>query len=384
MCAQPCRLPYKLVNQDEKILDEGFLLSTRDLCTLSHLPFLVKSGVSSFKIEGRMKSPMYVATVTRIYRKYIDLAIKYNNKQISSYVLDEKDMQDLMQVFNRGNFSDGHFLDKPNKNLVFKDKPNNMGIYLGNVINYNQNKGHITLKLKNDVSVGDSIAFENETSKYTISELMRKSKNLKSASCDMTVTIGRMKGNIHVNDKIYKITDKELSNYALSTYSKEFVKTPLDCTIEIHKNSPIVVEVVCNKFNVSINYTYNYIPEKSQNSPISKENVIKQFSKTSNTCFEFANININLDDNLFIPTSILNTVRREALSCIENEIIKSFKRISSSTLDNVILSFDNKTQPPQKAILLNILDTSYNYNDLVKVDKIYIPIKYLIFIFICQ
>lgn len=101
-CAQSCRLPYELVvNSNKEIcMDKGYLLSTRDLCGLNFIPDLIKIGVSSLKIEGRMKTPEYVATVTRIYRKYIDLAYS-NNK----FVVDEQDQKDLLQVFNRGVFS---------------------------------------------------------------------------------------------------------------------------------------------------------------------------------------------------------------------------------------------------------------------------------------
>lgn len=117
-CAQTCRLPYKLLeektynkvilNSDgssqikhESIynkLDKGYLLSTRDLCSLEYIPQLIKAGVTSFKIEGRMKSPEYVATVTRIYRNYIDMSLS----NTSGYKIDEADIKDLMQVFNRG------------------------------------------------------------------------------------------------------------------------------------------------------------------------------------------------------------------------------------------------------------------------------------------
>lgn len=111
-CAQPCRLPYKLVSKGtytSKVTDtpfesisngNGYLLSTRDLCGLEFIPDLINSGVMCFKIEGRMKSPEYVATVTRIYRKYIDLALSDK-----PYVIDEIDKKELMQVFNRGGFS---------------------------------------------------------------------------------------------------------------------------------------------------------------------------------------------------------------------------------------------------------------------------------------
>ncbi len=78
----------------------GYLLSTRDLCGLEFIPDLINSGVMCFKIEGRMKSPEYVATVTRIYRKYIDLALSDK-----PYVIDEIDKKELIQVFNRGGFS---------------------------------------------------------------------------------------------------------------------------------------------------------------------------------------------------------------------------------------------------------------------------------------
>ena len=82
-----------------------------------------------------MKSPEYVATVTKIYRKYIDLAMSNE-----PYIIDPNDKKELLQVFNRGMFSSGHFSNTPNKNLVFKDKPNHMGLFLGTVQKYNKNK----------------------------------------------------------------------------------------------------------------------------------------------------------------------------------------------------------------------------------------------------
>ncbi len=95
-CAGPCRLPYALLENDKKI-NSGYLLSTKDLCGLDYIPFLINAGVSCFKIEGRMKSPEYVAIVTRIYRKYIDLAL--SNEE---YIIDENDKKELLQAFNRG------------------------------------------------------------------------------------------------------------------------------------------------------------------------------------------------------------------------------------------------------------------------------------------
>ena len=112
-CAQPCRLPYELL-ENNSVIDKGYLLSPRDLCGLEYLPQLVNAGITCLKIEGRMKTPEYVATVTKIYRKYLDIISSGQN-----YIIDEKDKNDLLQVFNRGGFSDGHLNAETNIKLVF-------------------------------------------------------------------------------------------------------------------------------------------------------------------------------------------------------------------------------------------------------------------------
>ncbi len=98
-CAGTCRLPYTLL-KDGREQEKGYLLSSKDVCTLDIIPELINSGVKSFKIEGRMKSKEYVGIVTSIYRKYIDLV-----ENGEEYIVDEKDREKLMQIFNRGGFS---------------------------------------------------------------------------------------------------------------------------------------------------------------------------------------------------------------------------------------------------------------------------------------
>ena len=201
-CAQPCRLPYTLLENKEKEIDSGYLLSPRDLCGLEYLPQLIKAGVTSFKIEGRMKKPEYVATVTRIYRKYIDTVI--NDK---FFEINPQDKKDLLQVFNRGGSSSGHLASSENRNLIFKKKPNNMGLFLGTVSNFNNNKGYVTLKLNESLSIGDKICVQtpSEEANYTISELMINKKNSPSANIGDIVTVGRIKGNIKTGNTVYKI-----------------------------------------------------------------------------------------------------------------------------------------------------------------------------------
>ena len=357
-----------------------YLLSPRDLCGLEFIPELIKAGVTSLKIEGRMKSPEYVATVTRIYRKYIDLA--YDNSK--TYVIDEPDKQDLLQVFNRGGFSSGHLSNQKNDKLVFEKRQNNMGIYLGKISKNNPSKGIITCKLENSVDLGDSISFENENTKYTISELMNKNgQNIKTASSLDLVSFGRMKGNIKVGDEIYKINSKTLLEQAKLSYSKEFIKQDLICNIKINSGKEIFVEVLCHNFSKSISFSYNYIPGPAQNQPLTEEKVISQFSKTLDTPFSFIEFNIDLDDNLFLPVSILNEIRRIAIDKIENAIILDFKRqyLEHNKNDNetktiTYNNFTNNNKNTKISLLLNILNKDFDYTLLNNIDRLYIPLKY--------
>ena len=414
-CAQPCRLPYELISSktcysstnsfskaSTSIIDKGYLLSPRDLCGLDFLPELSKIGVSCLKIEGRMKTPEYVATVTRIYRKYLDnckgkngtdpKCPKGKNGTDPKLPYLDKDKHDLLQVFNRGGFSTGHFSSIPNKHFVYPDKSNNMGIFLGKVSNFNIAKGYVSFTTADDLSIGDKIGIENkkhETSLYTISELMVNGKNSPHVSSGNKVTIGRMKGNIFVGNTIYKMFDKNLTATAISTLNKENRKTNINCRMIVKKNFPIEFTVF-NDYGISVKITSNIIPEPAINLPITKGRLIEQISKTNNTPFQFKNIEIDLDDGLYIQgISNINELRRVAIKQYEEKLVNSFKRIlpqenhNFSNINNLQIGITKTSivekHPSKKvSILLNLLNTNFNYTLLKNVDNIYIPFKYFI------
>lgn len=462
-CAQPCRLPYKLFstnNQKQKLnqnksdtnnsincnnndndnnsnncnnnsnynnhnncnnnsndicLDSGYLLSPRDLCGLNYIPQLINAGVSCLKIEGRMKSPEYVATVTKIYRKYIDLA--YSQKD---YIIDQNDIDELMQVFNRGGFSSANFESTPNRNYVFKEKPNNIGIYIGNVSKLNKEKGLVRLTLKNDVQIGDKISFEKEEHKYTISELMCNNNNLREANTGDTVVIGRMKGNLHLGDKVYKLTDAVKSKKIDEFIQKENKKIPLSAHIIVKKGVPLSLEVTsCDKedgnyFSMSAKSVIDILPIDAITNPISEDRIKEQLCKTTNSQFEFKYIKVDLDDNTYVPKiSYINQLRRECLEKLEEQAIQRFSRnkknivlssINSNINDNaqnnsnksiiiqnnlcknniiqnnsdISVTGSNITNNENSKIclLLNELDLDYDYSKISNVDNIYVPLKY--------
>lgn len=392
LCAQPCRLPYELVNSKNEKISSGFLLSPRDLCALDYLPALVRSGIDCFKIEGRLKTPTYVATVTRIYRKYIDFIIEHlelSDEEIVALMHKElekindvtslSDKEELLQSFNRGGFSNGHLATEPNKNLVFKGKSNNEGIFLGKVFKFNANKGHVSFELENSLSIGDRIRIGDDL--YTVSELMVDNKNFKSLPKSKKVTIGRMKGDVKVNSKIYKMESKALNEAVSPTFSqdKEFKKIPLHAEVRILKDKPVKLTVIgLEGFYEGLEYsiTSEFVPEPAINMPLSKEKIVSMVSKTGNTEFEFTNIKIELDDGLFIPKiSILNDMRRTALSNLEQLVLKKYNFDIVPKLPEQVSSIKaNKT--PKLAMLLNIINLEYNYLNLENIDAFYIPFRF--------
>ena len=383
-CAQPCRMPYNLLENNSKI-DTGYLLSTRDLCGLDYIPKLIKAGVSCLKIEGRMKNPEYVATVTKIYRKYIDLA-----SSEKPYEILEQDKKDLAQVFNRGMFSSGHLDNKPNENLIYKEKPGNQGLSLGKDQKINNNKGYISLKLKEPIGIGDTVSFENEDSIYTISELMENGKNITKTKRGQIVTIGRMKGNIKLGDLVYKMSSKALNTVAKESYKIENRKIKLNCKVSIKKNNPLSISITsansidCYK-DLKLNVILDIKPEEAKNKPLTKEAVVSQISKTSSTPYSFEKIEIDLDENLFLPkVSSLNELRRQVLEKVTyyalDKIHRKYKNIK--TFDKTLNLLPNSlksnisTNMPHISVLFNELNKDYDYSKLKKIDLIYIPLKY--------
>lgn len=385
--------------EDNKKINSGYLLSTRDLCSLDYIPSFIESGVKCLKIEGRMKSPEYVAMVTKIYKKYINLALSNE-----PYEVNKEDRKALMQVFNRGMSSSGHLENEPNKNLVFKEKPSNMGLFLGTVQNYNKNKGLITVKLKEPIHIGDTISLEKEEGSYTVSELMENKKNIIETKVGQIVTLGRMKGNISCQDKIYKMSSKKLSTLAKESYQKENRQIPLNCKIIIKKEQPISITITpANSIalykDLKITYTAKDFPIEAKNKPLEKQTVITQIAKTASTPYQFKNIKVELEDNVFIPKlSILNELRRNALTQVEDYAISSCCRNPSKVSekqnqkttsyvlkDEILTSMRNyvkndtnrKVNPSKISVLLNDLPLTFDYGDLSKdITNIYIPLKF--------
>ena len=158
-CAQPCRLPYKSFDEDGRLVKTfQHPLSPKDLCLIDHIGELAEAGVASLKIEGRMKSPEYVAIVTSIYRKYLD---QFYEK--GSYIVTAEDREALEQIFNRGGFTEGYFYENPGKELMAGEIPKHRGIKIGKVVKKVQGSSLIDVKLYHKLSIGDGVEIQGRT-----------------------------------------------------------------------------------------------------------------------------------------------------------------------------------------------------------------------------
>lgn len=125
-CAQPCRLPYDVLENGREISGEvtNYPLSLKDMCTIEHIPDLIEAGIDSFKIEGRMKKPEYAAGVTSIYRKYIDM---YYKKGRDGYRVSKEDMKMLESLYIRSEIQDGYYFRHNGKEMITRGAPGYSG-----------------------------------------------------------------------------------------------------------------------------------------------------------------------------------------------------------------------------------------------------------------
>ena len=308
-CAQPCRLPYKLVDANGKNFLENsageYILSPKDFNTLEILPKILQTGVNSLKIEGRMKRPEYVATVVKVYRDAIDGVISTDSQK------------KLAQIFNR-DFTTAYLEKNQGKNFISDKRPNNRGVLVGRVTKIAENK--ITLKTSEKISAGDQIEiwvkvggrvtftvenFSNDGDFYTI-----ETKNLRG---------------VKIHDRAFKIFDKNLDDEAKKYFNGEYQrKIFVDAQVTAKLNQPLTLTFTDIDGN-SATASTDFIVEIAKNRPLTEEILKKQIGRLGNSAFELRNLTAEIDENVMVPISELNEVRRKVTDALE------LQRLNQST-----------------------------------------------------
>ena len=274
-CAQPCRLPY--TDENGKT---GYFLSPKDMCGIERLPELIEAGVASLKIEGRMKSPEYVATVTKIYRKYIDMYYKEGRCNVS-----EEDKKTLMQIFNRGGFSEGYLGGLPKGGLLSGDIPKNSGIYMGKVIG-RKDRNLIETKLSFEPDMGDVIEIRGKN--FTGGVI-----TYKEAKGNGNFLIGDIKEEIEKGSDIYRISSAVLMEKARESYRKSLRKRPIGMEFTAHIGEK--PELIAYDEEHEVKVAGDDIYERAEKVPTTREVIEHQLKKTGDTPFEVEYLSISAD-----------------------------------------------------------------------------------------
>ncbi len=345
MCAQPCRLPYNLIDINGRTGNEprrskagagktqdgrsttakrpGYLLSPKDICSLDYLGEIVASGVRSLKIEGRMKSPEYVATVVRIYRKYLDIALEQLvNGAGTRLVVDEKDRHELLQIFNRGGFSSGYLKGKSGSDMMTYEKPNNSGVFLGTALSYDSRQQTVSIRLEDKLSVGDGVEIwtgGSDSPGGIVNFIRTGGQSVKTAPKGNLAEIGYFRGRIDPERKLYKTTDAELNKTARESFTRRNVKRiAIKGDVSFKSGKPLTL-IVYDSDGHKESSEGTVLPEAAVSRPLTEERLREQISKTGSTPFLFSDLTVDMDEGLTIPVSEINEVRRQALDGLYNK-----------------------------------------------------------------
>lgn len=379
MCAQPCRLKYSIVKGDNPgKLFNGYILSPKDLCSVNNLDSIVNSGVKSLKIEGRMKRPEYVAVVVRVYRKYIDMLTKGENLDIS-----KEDYNDLIQIFNRGGFTSGYLFNKAGSNMMCFEKPNNWGVYIGKIKEYHHKKKHAVITLENNLKVGDGIEFWDRNNGYgiAVTKILMKDVPIDEAKCGDTVSIIIPK-EINSGVKVYKTSSIDLLNKARESYKESKLKVEIEGEIELRYNKPITFRIF-DEQNNKVEVIGDTVSEKAINRPLTKARVLEQLNKLGDKPFIFKNLIINLDEDISVPISEINRIRREVIDRLS--ILRATSVLANIDVNEARIkakkALNREKASKQANTKLSVFLSNISiYKDInINVNRYYLPItEYLI------
>ena len=367
-CAQPCRLPYvnikgryegnngveaaeNMKKSSAGIIGTSYKLSPKDLCTVDFLGELIDCDIASLKIEGRMKSPEYVALVVSIYRKYIDMYMREGFYKVAD---DDRCM--LKQIFNRGGFTEGYFHENPGEKLMSGGLSKHQGVKIGSVVKRSpvRSKGdlvEIVLSKGESISLGDGIEIRNDDMPGNIVTYIKELPQMCRSEGEKHLIIGDIRGSVRTGDAVYKITDRALMEKAALSYMLD--KDGNELTVKRsavsmkfaarigaravltvsekpkdkgEQTGSVKIEELDNDV-IEVSVESECMTEAAVNRPVTAERIRAQLAKTGGSIFFADEIYVNTDSNISIPMSAINAMRREALAMLTERKREQGRRI---------------------------------------------------------
>lgn len=322
-CAQTCRMPFKVTKDGKTISkeEEKYVLSPKDICTLNIIPDLIEAGIDSFKIEGRMKKPEYTAMVAHLYRKYVDLYLNLGREQYDIYIKSHKkefdeDVRRLMDLYNRGGFTEGYYNSHNGRNMMANKRPNHSGVLVGEVVSVKGNNAAI--KLKEDVNGQDIL--EIRSGEESIYEFTLKDSSGKGS---VIRTNFMVKAPVKVGNLVYRTRNDKLLQEIQEHYLKDAMKEKIEGKFIGKLGQEMSLTFCCKDNEVTVK---GDVVEPAMKQPMTKEKISQQLNKMNSTSFVINELELDIDDQIFIPVVKLNELRREATGKLVEKIVSTYRR----------------------------------------------------------
>lgn len=325
-CAQACRLPYDLIVDGEQkpMGDVAYLLSPKDLAAIDLMPELIEAGVTSFKIEGRLKSPEYVANVVSKYRKAIDRYFDGDNTPPS-----EEEMRELQQSFSRG-FTHGFLEGTNNKKLVDGTFPKSRGVYVGRVEKILRDG--VVCKIEAPLKRGDGIVFDagdptKQEEGGRIYDLRRKGVKIDGEAGEgwiVDIVPGRSDVDlrkVHVGDRIWKTNDPALDKRLRQTFETEkpYRVFPVHVKAVGHAGGLLTTVWTDVQKGTTVQVDSEMELEIAKKRPMDYALLEEQFGRLGGTVYQLEKLDVDLQGDVIVPMRELNNIRRRAVELLAGE-----------------------------------------------------------------
>lgn len=318
MCAQPCRLTYELVDRSGTVLSTvagDHLLSPKDLSTIEILPELIASGVTSFKIEGRMKSPEYVGLVVSTYRKALDRALQ----DPENYVVSQDELDVLTEAFSRG-FSTAYMEKIRSNEMMSYQRPNNRGLKVGRVARIDQ--GKVTLSLDRKISEGDILEYWTGRGRFAerVDYVVYREtqKNAKGYSATL-----RVSQPLSVGDRVFRVRNDALLSEIDAAVAHVYIRPQeIEVGVTAHRGKPLTISLTKDEITVVVQ---GKEVEAARTKAITVAEIEEHVGRFGSTPYKARSWNIDLDEGVGIGFSALHKLRAQACEELTARLLEDWR-----------------------------------------------------------
>ena len=314
LCAQPCRLPYALVAPDgsEVEVPGRYLLSTRDLAGIAHLPELVSAGVSALKIEGRMKAPEYVAIVTRVYRAALDRA----RADPDRFEVTAAEWELLEEAFTRG-FTDSYLVDTRGADLMSYTRPNNRGVLMGRVVGTSAGRARVDLERALDPA--DTIEFWTRSGRFAqpAGTILVAGAEATLGPAGTTVELSPVQL-VAPGDRVFRVASAALIAAARRTFRGSSAEDPrataVSFSIRMRKGTPLLLSAEAGSVRAQVE---GPDVEAARTKAVTPAEIVEHVGRLGNSGYRADSWRINLDADAGVGFSTLHALRRQLLEQLD-------------------------------------------------------------------